>query len=160
MYGEERVFIIIHIIWRYCFVRICGDENDNYNMIDILLSTYNGEKYVEELLESLNNQTYKDFNVIVRDDGSTDRTLDIIKKYRDTNSLPIHILNDSLGNLGSTLSFETLMRNSKADYFMFCDQDDYWCEQKIEISLKRMYELESSSGESSLYCIYGFIRGR
>lgn len=43
-------------------------------MIDILLSTYNGEKYVEELLESLNNQTYKDFNVIVRDDGSTDRT--------------------------------------------------------------------------------------
>ena len=64
-------------------------------MIDILLSTYNGEKYVEELLESLNNQTYKDFNVIVRDDGSTDRTLDIIKKYRDTNSLPIHILNDS-----------------------------------------------------------------
>ena len=65
-------------------------------MIDILLSTYNGEKYVEELLESLNNQTYKDFNVIVRDDGSTDRTLDIIKKYRDTNSLPIHILNDSL----------------------------------------------------------------
>lgn len=104
MYGEERAgFIIIHIIWRYCFVRICGDENDNYNMIDILLSTYNGEKYVEELLESLNNQTYKDFNVIVRDDGSTDRTLDIIKKYRDTNSLPIHILNDSLGNLGSTL---------------------------------------------------------
>ena len=81
-------------------------------MIEILLSTYNGEKYVEELLESLNNQTYKDFNVIVRDDGSTDRTLDIIKKYRDTNSLPIHILNDSLGNLGSTLSFETLMRNS------------------------------------------------
>ena len=118
-------------------------------MIDILLSTYNGEKYVEELLESLNNQTYKDFNVIVRDDGSTDRTLDIIKKYRDTNSLPIHILNDSLGNLGSTLSFETLMRNSKADYFMFCDQDDYWCEQKIEISLKRMYELESSSGEKA-----------
>ena len=51
-------------------------------MIDILLSTYNGEKYIEELLESLDNQTYKNFNVIVRDDGSTDRTLEIIKKYK------------------------------------------------------------------------------
>lgn len=72
-------------------------------MIDILLSTYNGEKYIEELLESLDNQTYKNFNVIVRDDGSTDRTLEIIKKYRDTHCLSIYILSDNLGNLGSTL---------------------------------------------------------
>lgn len=123
-------------------------------MIDILLSTYNGEKYIEELLESLDNQTYKNFNVIVRDDGSTDRTLEIIKKYKDTHCLSIYILSDNLGNLGSTLSFEALMRNSKADYFMFCDQDDYWCEQKIEISLKRMHELESSLGEKTPCAVF------
>ena len=61
-------------------------------MIDILLSTYNGEKYVEELLESLYKQTYKDINLLIRDDGSTDKTLDVIKRYKDTHPLfSIHI---------------------------------------------------------------------
>lgn len=114
-------------------------------MIDILLSTYNGEKYVEELLESLYKQTYKDINLLIRDDGSTDKTLDVIKRYKDTHPLfSIHILTDDLGNIGSTRSFEVLMRHSQADYFMFCDQDDVWLPQKVEITLKRMNDLESS----------------
>ena len=113
-------------------------------MIDILLSTYNGEKYIEELLDSLNNQTYKDITVWIRDDGSTDKTLDIIKQYRNTHLLPICILTDDFGNIGSTRSFEALMRHSQGDYFMFCDQDDVWLPQKVELSLKRMYELEKS----------------
>jgi glycosyltransferase involved in cell wall biosynthesis len=107
--------------------------------IYILLSTYNGEKYLKEQLDSLFSQNYKDFKLIVRDDGSTDRTKEILNSY------DIELLS-SCENLGVKKSFETLLKyafeNSDADYFMFCDQDDVWNQDKVKLTLQKMYEME------------------
>ena len=110
----------------------------------ILLSTYNGERYLKEQLNSLFSQSYQDFKLIVRDDGSTDRTKEILNSYN------VELLDSSV-NLGVKKSFETLLNyayeNFEAKYFMFCDQDDVWNNNKIEKTLKKMQELEKLYGE-------------
>lgn len=112
------------------------------NKILILLSTYNGEKYLKEQLGSIFAQSYKDFEIIARDDGSNDETINILKSYN------IKIL-DTDKNLGAKLSFSTLLdyavTNTDANYFMFCDQDDIWKSDKIEKTIARMKELEKKN---------------
>lgn len=109
----------------------------------VLLSTYNGEKYLKEQLDSLFSQSYKNFKIIVRDDGSIDKTLDILKTY------DIELLQPSV-NLGVKKSFEVLLQyaceNNDTKYFMFCDQDDIWKSDKIEKTLEKMQELENLYG--------------
>ena len=109
----------------------------------VLLSTYNGEKYLKAQLDSLFSQSYKNFKLIARDDGSSDKTLEILKSY-DIELLP------SNENIGVKGNFETLLKyafgNSDAQYFMFCDQDDVWNKDKIEKTLKKMQELKNLYG--------------
>ena len=109
----------------------------------ILISTYNGEKYLKEQLDSIFSQSYKDFEIIARDDGSSDETINILKSFN------IKILETSK-NLGAKLSFTKLLEyaieNTDAEYFMFCDQDDIWKSDKIEKTLKKMQELENLHG--------------
>ena len=111
--------------------------------ISILLSTYNVEKYLKAQLDSLFSQSYKNFKLIVRDDGSTDGTKEILNSY------DIELVSSS-ENFGVKKSFETLLKyaceNSDAKYFMFCDQDDVWNNDKIEKTLKKMQELENFYG--------------
>lgn len=115
-------------------------------MIDILLSTYNGGEYIYELLESLKKQTFKDFRILVRDDCSFDNTIDIIEQFKNNCDIDIQLIKDERGNIGSTASFEALINYSTADYFMFCDQDDVWLSDKVERSIKKMWELERDNG--------------
>lgn len=98
----------------------------------ILLSTYNGEKYLKEQLDSLINQTYQDFTLYIRDDGSSDATVSIITEYQKEFSKQIVIVDDNKGNIGVEKSFRTLVKTAKADYYFFCDQDDIWHLQKVE----------------------------
>ncbi|MEW6289314.1 MAG: glycosyltransferase, partial [Thermodesulfobacteriota bacterium] len=84
--------------------------------VDILLSTYNGEKFLGELLDSLFCQTCQNWRLVVRDDGSKDNT----KKYGQDK---IVLVPDGLGNRGPKESFGQLMEYSQAPYVMFCDQD-------------------------------------
>lgn len=107
-------------------------------MIDILLATYNGGNYIREQLKSIFNQSYKDFTLIIRDDLSTDNTLSIIEEFRVLYPEKIIVLTDELGRLGASNSFMTLLKYSNADYVMFCDQDDVWLENKIELTIKKM----------------------
>lgn len=107
--------------------------------VNIILSTYNGEKYLDEQLQSLMNQTYKNIDIYIRDDGSRDKTVDIIKKYKNmkTDGIRIILVEDTSGNLGYVKSFLKIIRASaKADYYAFCDQDDYWFPDKIERAVK------------------------
>lgn len=112
--------------------------------VAILLSTYNGEKHLEELLESLLNQNFSNWVLYVRDDGSSDNTLVILEHYRKKYFDKISILEDGLGNLGSTLSFAALLAFCNSQYIMLCDQDDIWLDNKIELTLKEMIELENA----------------
>ena len=99
----------------------------------ILLSTYNGEKYLEALLQSIFNQTYWNCcTLFVRDDGSTDKTVNILKKYESVGKITL-VCGD---NLGFVKSFFWLMKNApESDYYAFADQDDIWKNNKIEHGL-------------------------
>ncbi|MCC4384127.1 glycosyltransferase family 2 protein [Limosilactobacillus reuteri] len=100
----------------------------------ILMSTFNGEKYLNEQIESLVNQTYKHWNLFIRDDGSIDHTIQIIAKWvkRDKR---IHYINDDSKGLKPAASFLNLLKEVEADYYFFCDQDDYWKPNKLEVML-------------------------
>ena len=99
--------------------------------VQILLSTYNGEKFVEEQIESLLNQDYQNINILIRDDGSKDQTKSIIKRYKTNYPEKISVMDDS--NIGVKKSFMKLIEQASesADYIVFCDQDDYWEPKKI-----------------------------
>lgn len=107
-------------------------------MIQILMSTYNGEKYLKEQIESLLNQTYQKFKILIRDDGSTDKTKDILESYQKKYPSIIKCVYGE--NLGVVKSFIKLINLSdeKCDYFAFCDQDDYWLEEKLEKAFEKM----------------------
>jgi glycosyltransferase involved in cell wall biosynthesis len=112
-------------------------------MIAILLATYNGEEYLEQLLDSLLNQTQNNWNLYISDDGSSDSTLSIIEKYVAKYSNVFYL--DSIEhNKGAKNSFMWLLKEIKADYYMFCDQDDIWLPQKIEITFHEMERIENN----------------
>jgi len=108
--------------------------------VDILLSTYNGEKYIKDQLDSIFDQSYNNIRVIVRDDGSKDRTLEIVKAY------DVEIL-ESSENVGAKMSFAMLLEyalnSSNSRYFMFADQDDVWNRDKVQKSIVKIQEVES-----------------
>ena len=114
------------------------------SLVAVLLSTYNGEKYLKEQLDSLLFQTYQNFEIIVRDDGSADDTLVILSQYKNIKVLK------SNKNIGVKKSFSSLLeyaqKNTQNMYFMFCDQDDVWEKDKIANTLARMQALENDFG--------------
>jgi glycosyltransferase involved in cell wall biosynthesis len=111
--------------------------------IIILMATYNGEKYLAEQLESIQSQTYQSWNLFVRDDGSKDKTLDILNHYARQDNR-ISILANNGQRLGCCGNFSLLMeQSSDADYVMFCDQDDVWMPTKIQTTLEAMLHLEA-----------------
>ncbi|MGL5648732.1 MAG: glycosyltransferase family 2 protein [Clostridium sp.] len=110
--------------------------------VEILMATYNGENYIEEQIESLFNQTYTNWNLLIRDDGSKDRTIEIVKKLEKQYPSKIKLLRDNKGGLRAKDNFLELLRNSKENYIMFCDQDDIWLPNKIELTLNKMLEIE------------------
>lgn len=110
------------------------------------MATYNGEKFIEAQIDSLLNQTYNNWHLIARDDGSTDKTVHILEAYKKQFPGKISIL-ESREHLGACLSFGELSRHSTADYVMFCDQDDIWLPEKIEMSFKGMLRLEAKYGK-------------
>lgn len=124
------------------------------NKIAILMATYNGEKYMEEQLDSLLNQSNQDWVCYIHDDGSTDHTLDVIKKYC-ANHKGRFILADypkqggAKGNFLSLLKFHNSEYNEP--YIMFSDQDDVWLPNKVDATYQKMIELESGTqGEPCL----------
>jgi len=120
-------------------------------LVEILLATYNGEKYLTRQIESIITQTSKKWKLFIRDDGSTDGTIKIIEDYVQKYPNKInHIISDKK-NIGSTLNFSRLLENAGDNYIMFCDQDDIWLSNKIQISMEKMIELESS--QENLPCL-------
>lgn len=110
-------------------------------MFDILISTYNGEKYLAEQLDSIINQSYSNWKVIIRDDGSSDSTLSIIKNYIQNYPNRIELL-ESNDNLGPMLSFGELLKISKSKYIALCDQDDVWLCNKLELFYNKITDVE------------------
>lgn len=106
--------------------------------IDILMATYNGEKYIEEQIKSVLAQTYTNFNLYIIDDASSDNTINILKEYEKKDSRIKIFINEQ--NMGSTNTFKMLLSKVKSQLYMLCDQDDVWNENKIELTYKKMVE--------------------
>lgn len=113
--------------------------------VQVLMSTYNGQRYVEQQVRSILEQTWKNLELLIRDDGSTDGTVSILKRLAEEDSRIRLFLEE---NVGSNRSFFQLLRMTNADYVSFADQDDYWLPEKIERAVE---ELENHP-DALLYC--------
>lgn len=115
-------------------------------MIQILLATYNGAAYLAEQLDSLFAQTNRDWRLLVRDDCSTDATAEILAAYQEKYPGIISIVPNDGARLGAGRNFGMLLEHAEAPYVMFCDQDDVWLPDKIEVTLAAMKRLEATHG--------------
>lgn len=116
--------------------------------VAILLASYNGEKFIKEQLDSLLMQTEGDFSLIIRDDGSTDKTFEIEQDYARRYPDKIRAIQNTGTKHGAKYNFWELCKigiRTDADYFLFCDQDDVWKPDKIRQTLAAM---EAAEGQS------------
>ena len=106
------------------------------------MSTYNGEKYIGQQIDSILAQKDVDLSLIIRDDGSKDETVKIIKEYQKKNT---NISFYDGGNKGPAMSFIDLIINSgESDYFAFADQDDFWDDTKLINAINVLRELPNN----------------
>lgn len=116
-------------------------------MVEILLATYNGEKYLEDQLESLLAQTFTEWVALIHDDGSRDRTLAILKQYCQRYPEKFLLIDDGICFGNARDNFAHLLQHSGADYIMFCDQDDVWLPEKIAKTYDAMATLQKRYGQ-------------
>lgn len=118
------------------------------NSVTVLMSTYNGEKYLKEQIDSLMLQKNVDMKILVRDDGSSDKTTCFLDDYQDKGVLTWY----TGPNLRPAKSFLNLIMNApKSDYYAFCDQDDVWNEDKLERAVITL-EKYGDASIPRLYC--------
>jgi glycosyltransferase involved in cell wall biosynthesis len=113
--------------------------------VEVLMATWNGASFLEEQLDSLFGQTFRDFRLIVRDDGSADATLEIVERYKANYPGQV-VIERNPERLGPCRNFAMLAQESTAPYVAFCDQDDIWREDKIATSLAAMKTAEKEHG--------------
>lgn len=111
---------------------------ENEELVDVLLATYNSnQKFLKQQLNSILNQTHKNIRLIISDDKSTNpRVIRTLEEYEKKDKRVIVYAQPK--NLGYNKNFEFLLKQSKADYIMFCDHDDIWHKDKIEKSLEKL----------------------
>ena len=103
--------------------------------VNILMSTYNGQEFIAQQIQSIQKQTFENWNLLIRDDGSSDGTPKIIADFAKSDARIRFINADKRENFGVIKNFYTLLKYEKADYYFFSDQDDVWQPQKLELTL-------------------------
>jgi len=114
----------------------------NAHDVAIIMATYNGEKYISDQIKSIQNQTFRDWTLYIRDDGSKDDTVKIINALSDADKR-IKIIQDENGNIGFNRNFYELLSKTSEEYVFFSDQDDKWLPQKLE---RILVAIKSSEG--------------
>lgn len=120
--------------------------------VAILLCTFNGERYIDYLIDSIREQSFTDWILYIHDDGSTDKTIQICSHYNEVDKRVI-IVNDANKHRGAKDSFLWLLEQVEADYYLFCDQDDIWLPFKIEQSLEYIRQIENHNPNKPI-CIH------
>lgn len=129
-------------------------QENKTDMIEILMATYNGEKFIREQIDSILTQSYTDWHLTISDDGSTDETVAIIDDYQFRYP-------DQIRRVCSHKKFGTardhffwLLQNCGADYICFCDQDDVWKPDKLQLFADRMREMEAAEGKNTPILVF------
>lgn len=106
------------------------------DLVSIITPTYNCGKYIKETIESVINQTYTNWEMIIVDDYSTDNTTDIVKQYQQEYSNIIYKILDK--NSGAAIARNTALKMAKGKYIAFLDGDDLWLPEKLEHQINFM----------------------
>ena len=123
-------------------------EFSDVHQVDIVLATYNGEKFLSEQIDSIIAQDYKNWRLLISDDGSKDRTVKIAENYCNIDNRIILVNKDRQG--GVVKNFSKALEFVTSEYIMFCDQDDYWLPGKITHLKKLLMEKEVVVGKVPL----------
>lgn len=120
--------------------------------IDILLATRNGDQFLSAQLQSILDQDWRDFRVLVRDDGSSDKTFDILTDFSTRFGSRMNILSDRTPTGSAKANFSRLLEASNADYTLFSDQDDVWLPHRISETIRLLDEATERYGtEEPIY---------
>ena len=120
--------------------------------VAVLMCTLNGEAYLEQQLDSLEQQDFSNWRLIVSDDGSTDKTLAILReRQKNWGHFKLEIRSGPAKGFPTNFLSLAVDPTLQADYFAFCDQDDYWLPEKISKAVKILSELAREEGPR-LYC--------
>jgi teichuronic acid biosynthesis glycosyltransferase TuaG len=122
-------------------------------LVSVVMPAYNAEKYIEQAIRSVQNQSYSNWELLICDDCSSDNTTHIIKKYQKKDDrIKLFELKK---NSGVTIARNTSLENSIGKYIAFLDSDDYWLKDKLSVQIKFM-----ESKNISFSCTtYGIVRG-
>lgn len=127
-------------------------------MITIIMAVYNGQEYIREQLESLKDQTYTEWRLVIRDDRSSDKTAEIVKKFSDEVEQEVIFKVNEKSSGSAKNNFALLINDAKeSDYVMFCDQDDIWKKDKIEITFNKMKQAEERYGRDFPLLVHGDV---
>lgn len=116
-------------------------------MINIVMATYNGEKFIREQLDSIFSQTFTDWRLIVSDDCSTDETVNIVREYQEAYPNKILLIENQEPSGSAQNNFYRALKYATADYIMLSDQDDVWLPGKVEETFSVMKQLEEAYGK-------------
>ena len=114
--------------------------------VDVVLAAFNGESFLPAQIDSLLEQSYADWRLLIRDDLSSDCTEMLIRKYRGRYPDKVSVLDNQAKKEGVIGSFESLLNASTAPYVAFCDQDDVWMPNKLQLQIEMMRVLEAAYG--------------
>ena len=114
-------------------------------MIEILLATYNGERFLPEQIESITSQSFKDYYILASDDSSSDCTLEILRGYESVLGEKIKVVQSNTHSAKE--NFYNLLDMADAEYIALCDQDDFWERDRLKKSLKAVQRLEKRYGK-------------
>lgn len=125
---------------------------------DIVLATYNGQRYLEEQLDSLLGQSVSNTRILIGDDGSLDGTLQLVDQYAVKLPGRVQTLPKDPGSKGACGNFNRLLMASDAPYVFLCDQDDVWDADKVHVALELLRELESVYGTDTPILVHTDLR--
>ena len=121
--------------------------------IAILLATYNGEQRLPRLLDSILKQTNTDWVIYAHDDGSSDGTVALLEQFAAENPGKLNILGRDVTHLGAKRNFMWLLEHVESDYYMFCDEDDLWLPEKVQVTLEKVQSLEQQNPAKAV-CVH------
>ena len=121
-------------------------------MISVCIATHNGEKYIKEQLDSILCQLSTEDEVVISDDGSTDKTIDVILSLRDSRIQLYQYHQTAKGKVSHYYvckNFENALKQAKGDYIFLADQDDFWMPNKVEkcLAALKTYTLALKRGK-------------
>lgn len=128
---------------------------ETLDLVEVLVATYNGERFLGEQLNSILSQTCDRFRILISDDGSEDGTLGIIEEFAANHPDKVEIAAFDRPSNSPQGNFFRLISRAKGEYVMLCDQDDVWIPEKIRLTLERMKEMEEHYGKQTPILVHG-----